>query len=297
MKNKVWTIIELIKWTTDFLQKHNIETPRLESEILLSHALNTNRLQLYLDFEKPIPSSELVNFKELIKRRAKHEPLAYIIGKREFWSLDFKVTRDVLIPRPDTELLVEIAIKTIEEEREKRNNHGWIPQIVDLGTGCGNIAISLAKELKDCQIYACDQSEKALKIAKENAVNHSTEDIISFFEGDLLEPLEQLKVDFIVSNPPYIQATDIPLLPIEVCNYEPHLSLNGGKDGLHYYRELFNKVPGYLTQEGYLIMEIGFGQKEAINDLLKNQLAFQKPHFIKDLAGIDRVVTAKFVGE
>lgn len=297
MKNKVWTIIELIKWTTDFLQKHNIKSPRLESEVLLSHALNTNRLQLYLDFEKPIPSSELVNFRGIVKRRAKREPLAYIVGKREFWSLDFKVTRDVLIPRPDTELLVETTLKTIEEERGKRDNHSWIPQIVDLGTGCGNIAISLAKELKDCQIYACDQSEKALKIAKENAVNHSTENIISFFKGDLLEPLEQLKVDFIVSNPPYIKATDIPFLSPEVCNYEPHLSLDGGEDGLHYYKELFNKAPEYLIQGGYLIMEMGFGQKDAINDLLGKQLAFQKLQFAKDLAGIDRVVTTKFVGE
>ncbi|MEK7713534.1 MAG: HemK/PrmC family methyltransferase, partial [Deltaproteobacteria bacterium] len=188
MSGETWTVLKIIQWTTEYLKGKGIDNPRLDSEVLLAHLLRLDRVGLYLNFDRPVSRDELSSFREIVKRRGSREPLQYITGHQEFWSLDFKVTPDVLIPRPDTEILVEEALKAVRRETLDVRRQNKLPfTILDLCTGSGCIAISLAHELKDAVVYAVDSSEAALKVARENAAKNGVEDRVFFMHGDLYE--------------------------------------------------------------------------------------------------------------
>lgn len=257
-----------------------------EAELLFTDVLNCKRSSLYLDKDMALDQAQSYFVSGVLKRRIRGEPIQYILGKTEFMGLEFKVTTAVLIPRPETELLVEIAIETV---------HGAGPlahKILDVGTGSGCIAVSLAKSIKNADITAIDFSKRALEIAKRNALLNNVK--VNFLLSDLFSSpkLRPASYGLIVSNPPYIAATEIDTLQPEI-KYEPRLALNGGDDGLDFYRRIINQAPVYLKQGGFLIMEIGFGQKDAVKNIFKKQGYFEIMNIAKDYNNIDRVVVAK----
>ncbi|MFH1709794.1 MAG: peptide chain release factor N(5)-glutamine methyltransferase [bacterium] len=283
MPNELWTIKRLLDWTTDHFTKHQIENPHLEAEILLAHALATERIKLYIDFEKEPDRVALEIFKGFIKRRTKREPAAYITGNKYFMSLAFKVTRDVLIPRPETELLIENAIelsKTFDRV-----------SALDIGTGSGAIAVSLARFIDNMDICATDSSQKALELALENAKKHGVESRIKFTETNLF-PKEIQKFNIIISNPPYIKTADIQNLAPEIRDFEPIAALDGGADGLNYYRKIAEQAETYLKDDGYLLLEIGAGQSKDVVGIINDKLKPKSIRVKKDLSGLDRVVIA-----
>jgi len=277
---ETWTIAKLLNWTTDYFKKYDIEWPHLEAEILLAYALNLKRIDLYVKHEKVLSPQELANFKGLIQRRSKHEPVAYITGNQPFMSLDFKVNPSVLIPRPETEKLVEVAIDLIKSRSSASQAER---SIVDIGTGCGCIAISLAKYLPEIKVIGIDSSSEAIEIAKENAKKHNVEDRCGFIVGNMFEPLKN-KPDLIVSNPPYIPTADIEKLDPDVKDFEPRQALDGGTDGLDYIRKLIEQGPKHA---GHLILEFGINQAEAVKELAAQK--FKNIKIIQDSFGKERL--------
>ena len=237
-----WTILKILKWTTSYFKSHHIDSPRLTAEIFLAHILDVNRIDLYLRFDQPLSASELGNFKALIMRRVNREPVAYIIGCREFYGINFDVTPDVLIPRPETEFLVEEALKKIPD------NHLPLKQILDVGTGSGAIIVSLAANRPGHNYFASDKSEIAVTIAAKNAKKNGLKDKISFFVGDLFSPFHENngQFDMILSNPPYIAQTQIATLEPEVSQFEPLAALDGGVDGLAIVRQIIMSASGWI---------------------------------------------------
>ena len=272
------TLKECLNCGRETLAASDILYPSLESEVLLRQALKLSRVQLYLDFDLELNRGQKETFWRLVKRRLKGEPTAYISGHREFYGLDFAVTSDVLIPRSETELLVE---KTVSLAK----NHGS-PVIADIGTGCGAIAISLALELPRAKIYAADISALSLEIAQANCLKHKVTDRVSLLQGNMLESLHE-SVDFIVSNPPYVKEKEI-----SDDSFEPVLALNGGADGLDLIRRLCHQLDGKLRPGGYLLLEIGQGQKKAVIDLLDSLFPLADIEVTSDLSGVDRVISA-----
>jgi len=277
-----WTVAKLLDWTTAYFKTYKIETPHLEAEILLAHALKLKRIELYTGHERILNQNELNHFKTLIQRRSKHEPLAYITGFQPFMSLDIFVDRTVLIPRPETEKLVEVAIDLIKRQTENTTAYS----VADIGTGSGAIAVSLAKYLPDIFVTGIDSSDEALKVAKKNANYHRVENRCQFRQGNLLEPLTE-KVDLIVANPPYIPSEVIATLQPEVKDWEPHSALDGGKDGINFINQLLEKSHLHLKAQGYLLMEIGFDQAEKVKERAK--AGFENIKIIKDYADKDRI--------
>jgi len=283
-----WTISTLLDWTTIYFTNHKIEEPHLEAEILLAHALKIKRIELYMQHERVLKEEELAVFKQLILRRIKREPTAYIIGYKPFMSLDLNVTKDVLIPRPETEKLVEESISLI-----KLNGKDSV-HVADIGTGSGAIGVSIAKYCKSAKVYATDISKAAIEVAESNAEKHGVKDRISFYLGDLFSPIPgDIKFDLILSNPPYIKTSEIKDLQPEISKYEPAGALDGGPDGLDYYRKIISQAPGHLADSGYLLLEAGYGQADNIIEMIKNTGSFRETKKIKDLSGIDRVILAK----
>ena len=259
-----------------------IEYPRLEAEVLLAHLLNIDRLQLYTLWDKELGESEIQEFQSIVSRRVGHEPLAYILGKREFWSLDFFVTPQVLIPRPETEFVVEAVLSHVSDRAI----------IIDVGTGCGIIAVCLAKERPKFRIYAIDFCASALQVARSNAIHYKVNDRIAFLKADLLSCLTPHSVDCIVSNPPYIPTREIFALAPEIYKFEPHLALDGGENGLKCFKKLIRESGRTLKTGGWLIMEVGYGQK----DFLVEEIQKQKMHvrkLISDYSGLDRVIVSQ----
>ena len=306
---KNWTIKETLSWAEEYLQSHGVPNCKTEAEYLLSHLLNCKRSGLYLKHDKSVAIDEFQRFMGWLNKRIAREPSQYIIGEQEFWGLEFKVTRDVLIPRPETEILVEEAVKTVRsQESEVRSQNTKIHYselrtpdsklILDLCTGSGCIAVSIAKEIPDSQIYVVDISESALDVARENAERHSVVDKITFIQGNLFAPLRglSLKVDLIVSNPPYVSRDMMKDLQPEIRDYEPEIAVYAGDDGLDFYRRIISESPAYLTQGGHLILEIGYGQAEEIKKLIEQSNAFADISITKDFAGIDRVIKAQIAG-
>ncbi len=286
---KVWTIVEIIRLTTDFFTKHQVASPRLDAELLLAYVLGLERIQLYVQFDRPLDKEELAEYRELVRRRAAHEPVAYILGQKEFWSLTFKVSPKVLIPRPDTEVLVETALKTLKAYRNTQ------PLILDLATGSGNIIISLAKELPQARLSASDLSEAALETARENARAHGVADRITWYCGDLFNCLLKIKgqVDLLVSNPPYIAERQLAALQPEVRDFEPRQALAAGSDGLDIYRKIAAQAGKWLKKGAWLCLEIGAEQAAAVKRLLSDSGQFDKIQITKDYAGLNRVVSAQ----
>lgn len=282
----VWTIAKLLSWTSDYFNSHDIDSPRLTAEMLLSHSLSMKRLDLYLQHDKPLSQEELALFKSLIKRRVDREPVAYITGNKGFWTLDLDVTPDVLIPRPDTECLVETAIQVLPSMGD-----GIPLNILDLGTGSGAIILSIASERPDNRYYAVDVSAKAVQIASKNRDKSNIKASVSFIRGNWFGPfVKSCFFDLIVSNPPYIPRSDIAHLEPEITRYEPMLALDGDTDGLACIRSILTDAPSYLKDGGWLMMETGFDQKKAVMDIASGFGCYEEIEYLKDNAGHNRVV-------
>ena len=274
------TLKQAFSHARDILTANNIEDAYLEGELLLRHTLKISRVQLYLDLDYELNSKEEKTFQHLIKRRLSGEPAAYITGHREFYGFDFYVDPSVLIPRPESELLVEKALKLAQNRT--------IPTIAEVGTGCGAIAISLALNLPQTKIYATDISVSALKVALFNCQKHGIANRIRLLQGDMLDPLPE-PADLIIANLPYVKESE--LSPICLANLEPLLALNGGSDGLQKIRQLCHQVNNKLRPDGYLLLEIGQGQRKAITTFLRSLFPSAKIEVTPDLSGIDRVVS------
>lgn len=284
------TISEALKYLTEIFWKKDIETPRVEAEILLGHILNLKRTQLYLDSQRVLSSKEEEKLKRLIAERLKGKPLQYVIGETEFFGLKFKVDSRVLIPRPETEVLVSKVIEYFKM-RKRESEH---LKIVDIGTGAGNIAIALAFNLKNCFVYATDISSDALSPAQENAEINKVRDRIEFLCGDLFAPLKDKdlagKIDAVVSNPPYVQKEEKEILPKEVRDFEPGVALFA-EEGL--YQRIVDQSALFLKKgEGVLALETGYGQAQKIKNTIQAKGEFTSLEIIEDLAGIERVVMA-----
>ena len=288
MGQTVWTILALIRWADERFKKEGLATPRLDAEVLLAEALATDRVALYTHFDQPLQPDELARFKELIRRRLRREPVAYILGKREFWSLPLRVTPDVLIPRPETETLVAEALRILTPA-ETKDFH-----ILEIGTGSGAISIALARELPAAKVVATDLSPKALAIAEENALRSGVRERIQFLPGNLFDPVEKGDAfDLIVTNPPYIPRGQFASLMPEVRDYEPKLALDGGKDGLDFFRRVLPLVDKYLRPGGWFLAELGAGQHPQILKIGEKNPDLDSFAFAKDLGGINRVFKAR----
>jgi len=282
-----WTINKIIRWATSYLKSHDIDSPRTTGEILLAHALKLNRIDLYLNYDQPLNGDELQRFKALIKRRIRREPVAYILGAKEFWSLDLRVNRNVLIPRPETECLVEKALILLSE------NAAAPPlRILDLGTGSGAIVMALASQQPQHVYFASDRFWPAVAVARANARRFEYGERIHFFVGDWLASLNDDKTgfDMIVSNPPYIPSNDIDGLQPEICRFEPRAALDGAVDGLACFRTIVGTAANHLKSEGVLIMEIGHDQRENVRRIAADSKRFEDFECAKDYSGHDRVV-------
>lgn len=297
---QVWTVGSLLTWTTDYFQKQSIDEPRLSAELLLAHALSCSRMALYTQFERVPPDDHITAFRELVKQRARHVPVAYLTGRAWFFSLEFKVTRDVLIPSPDTETLVEFLLQHARQRSDwsADGSQGAAgPAILDLCTGSGAIAIALAVQLPAAQITAVDISPPALAVARENAALHQVTERVTFLEGDLFAPLDKMPAPTlyhaIVSNPPYIPTAAIPALPPAVRDHIPRLALDGGADGIAFHRQIAAHAAKYLHPGGVLAMEMQYDQGPALQALLAATPQFAPPtRIIRDAAGHPRCIAA-----
>ncbi|MFH1542345.1 MAG: peptide chain release factor N(5)-glutamine methyltransferase [bacterium] len=291
--SETWTIQRLLNWTTEHFKSNNLESARLETEILLAHALDLQRIQLYANFNREVQPHHLAIFRSYVERRLKNEPLAYIVGFQPFLGLDFEVNNHVLIPRPETEQLVELAIERVKGSSLFTESPN--PLILDIGTGSGCIAVSLAKYLPNAHVIGIDISEQALEIAKRNAVKHGVQDRCQFVVKNMLEKnvAETFRFphDLIISNPPYIRSADIETLEPNVKDWEPKQALDGGADGLDYIRALFHLIPKGLNPKGLIMFEFGIGQAKEILNL--SQGIFKETKIVKDLAGIERIFVGK----
>ena len=287
MEDAVWTIARLLTWTTDFFREHGIENPRLDAEVLLSAVLGRDRMYLYVHFDEPLEPDELARFRAYVKERAAHVPLAYVLGRREFMGLDFRVTRDTLIPRPDTEVLVQCALDFLRARTDGGAND---LRIADIGTGTGAIALSVIHYTEGACADVVDISPAAAAVARENAEKLGLTERLDVHVGDLLAPLAGRSYDMILSNPPYIPSADIAGLMPEVCRYEPHLALDGGADGLDIYRRLMADAPTLLKDGGAIAVEVGMDEAEAVAVLAIAHPRIVRTEILKDLAGIERVV-------
>lgn len=302
--NEVWTIGRILKWTEHFFQEKGIESPRIDAEVLLGHVLKKERIYLYVHFEEPLQPEELTAYREAIKKRVQRVPVAYIIGRREFMGLTFHVTEDTLVPRPDTEILVQAAV----ERLKKREGD---VHFADIGTGTGAICLSVLTYVPDATADTVDISEAARKVAEENAEALGVADRVMFYTGDLLAPLcaaqadvdasgddepqaeaRAARYDAILSNPPYIPDADIASLAPEVRYKEPRTALAGGPDGLAFYRRLIADSPALLADDGFLAVEVGIHQAKAVAQMATDSGNFARTEILKDYGGVERVVVA-----
>jgi len=293
------TVSEILHKASQYLKKRGIPEPRIDAEVLLAHVLKIERLEIYLNLDCQLAEKQLSAYEELIERRAEREPVAFIVGYKEFMGLKFFVDKNVLIPRPETEILVENVIRKASDIKKSRS-YGCSRDnslvIVDLCTGSGNIAISLAKNIPSCKIYATDISEGAIQVARKNANFHNVEGRVEFLLGNLFSPLEELNsnlsADFVVSNPPYVKTSDLATLQPEIKK-EPVCALEGGNEGLNFYQRIIPEALKYLVDGGYLVMEIGDRQGKEVMDLFKKEKQLCQFQLVTDYAGLDRVVMAQ----
>jgi len=286
-----WTIIKLLKWTTSYFKSKNIDSPRADAEILLAHVLKLRRIDLYLKYDQPLNSDELAAFKTLIKRRIDREPVAYILGIKGFWSMDFLVTKDVLIPRPETELLVETALKLLPEDPLPDGDSNP-KRILELGTGSGAVILSLASIRPPHLYFASDRIPSAAFLAMRNARRHSLQNVVGFFSADWFGAFKEgcPLFDMILSNPPYVPSRIIGSLQPEITRYEPISALDGGEDGLSCLRHIIQNAHLYLGRQGYLLLEIGHDQKDAVRRIIEQCSKYEHITYTKDYNGRHRVV-------
>jgi release factor glutamine methyltransferase len=284
---QTWTLGALLDWTAKHLAQKRVESPRLDAEVLLAHAVGCKRIDLYGARFGEVASPEVrEQYRDLIRKRLEGCPVAYLVGRKEFFGLEFKVTPAVLIPRPDSEHVVMECLalaKTIEQ-----------PRILDIGVGSGNLTVSLAKHLPKAHLTAVDRSPDALAIARENAERHGVSDRVRFLEGDAFGPLgADEKFNFIVSNPPYIPHGDLDKLPVGVRQYEPVLALDGGPDGFAVFDRLIGDARSRLVPGGWLIVEIGAPQEVPARQRLEAHPEYELSPTVRDFSGHPRVLKAR----
>lgn len=285
---EVWTVARILDWTTRYLKQHGSETPRLDTEILLAHTRKCARIQLYTNFDSPLTEDERARMRDLVKRRAQSEPVAYLVGHREFFGLDFKVTKDVLIPRPDTETLV---LELLERAKAVAT-----PRVLELCTGSGCIVVSAAANLPTASFVATDVSPAALQIARENAEKHQVAERIEFREGDLFSAVSSgVQFDLIVSNPPYVPEGEIAALDADVRDHEPMLALRAGADGMKCLSVIVEQAATFLVAGGWLLLETGIEQAPLTAAALNARADFTDTRIVKDLGGRPRVVLSRRV--
>lgn len=281
-----WTVGKIIDWTTSHLRKHGSDTPRLEAEILLAHVRTCPRIQLYVQYNELLSDDERTAMRDLVRRRVQFEPVAYLVGHREFFGLDFRISPAVLIPRPETETLVLEVLTATKSKSGLR--------ILDVGTGSGCIAIAVAVNLSDAAVTAIDISPPALEVARANANLRGVADRIRFLEGDLYAPLSDgERFDIIVSNPPYVAECELETLPDDVRRHEPTLALLSGPSGLDAITRLIAGAGGILVPGGVFLIEIASEQVESVHSLLERSEVFAEIRTIKDPFGKERVITAR----
>ena len=292
MTPKSWIIKDLLRVTADYLQEKKIDSPRLTAEILLSHQLDTDRVNLYLNFDQPLNEKDISGYRSLIKRRLFHEPIQYITGTQEFWSLDFMVDPQVLIPRPESELLVEQTVKLIGSNSAQQY---LSPKILDLGTGSGVLAVSIAKELPQARIWATDLSHGALSIARYNAEKHGVLDRIHFLHGDIWEPIKSLDFgfDIILSNPPYVAKEKYDNLAPEIRDYEPRQALDGHEGGMYFIEKILQEGLNYLEPTGWLFVEMAPDQTGKALLLAKDIQGYSEITRSKDYSHVYRIVMTR----
>jgi release factor glutamine methyltransferase len=291
MAEPPWTVLKLLQWTSDYFTQKGVDAPRASAELLLAHVLSQDRLSLYLNYDSPLEPPELAAFRQCIKRRVAGEPVQYITGSKEFWSLKLWVSPAVLIPRPETEVLVETVVDFV-----RQREFTWKGvRTIDVGTGSGAIAIALAKELPSMKIVATDLSAAALRLARENAIQHQVDDRIHFVRTDMFAGISGARGGFsvLVANPPYVSHAEFPELPREVRDFEPRYALDGGADGLAVIRHIVAQAPPILQSSGALFMEMGAGQAERVIALVRSTQQYRQHRVIKDYSGIDRILVAE----
>lgn len=291
---ETWTIQKLLNWVAEYLKTKGVDSPRLSAELLLSHVLGLKRIELYTQFNKVVQQEQLTQLHGFVKRAAEHEPIAYLTGKREFYSLEFEITPACLIPRPETELLVERAIEFL------RKRNGEQPAVslsnlfvCDLCTGCGCVAIAIARNFASCRIVATDISDTALEVAERNVTKHGLTNRVKLLKGDLFEPvipgLGPAKFDLIVANPPYVSEPEYEKLPKNVKDFEPKQALIAGKDGLDITRKIVTDAGRFLKPGGMLMLEIGNEQGPAVKKLMDESTCFENASICKDDQKLDRI--------
>jgi release factor glutamine methyltransferase len=289
---ETWTIQKLLNWVAEYLKIKGVDSPRLSAELLISHVLGLKRIELYTQFGRIVEQEQLTQLHGLVKRAGQHEPIAYLTCKREFYSLEFEITKDCLIPRPETELLVERAIEFLR----KRNGEQFV---CDLCTGCGCVAVAIAGNYANCRIVATDISDTALEVAERNVIKHGLPNRVKLLRGDLFEPiipgLGPAKFDLIVANPPYVSEPEYEKLAKNVKDFEPKQALIAGKDGLDVIKKIIADTPNFIKPDGALMVEIGNEQGSALTKLLEKSGCFETATIEKDDQKLDRlaVVLAK----
>lgn len=280
---KNWTIKALLEWTAGYLAEKGVRTPRLDAEVLLASVLGVDRLYLYLNMDRPTAATERTKYREAVLRRARREPTALITGEKEFWSFPFKVARGVLIPRPDTETLVECVLRHIGGHDQ--------PRVLELGVGSGVVSVSILRENPGATVLGTDISGLALYLARENAARAGVASRLSLLASDMFEALRSgPHFDVICSNPPYVPTADIDMLEPEVSRFEPTWVLDGGPDGLDAIRKIACKAGDFLKPTGVIILEVGAGQAREVSRLLHVLAGCKETAIYKDLAGKERVV-------
>jgi len=308
---QTWTIQELLNWVTEYLTSKGIDSPRLSAELLLSHVLGLKRIELYTQFDKPVAKQQLDILHDLVKRAGQNEPVAYLVGKTEFYSLELNVTPDCMIPRPETELLVERAIEFLRTRTVRNSTMGNTLQkgsisdgdrrdiqfVCDLCTGCGCIAVAIAKNYPDARIIATDICDAALAVAAGNLEKHQLKDRVTLLCGDLFDPiisgLDVNEFDLIVCNPPYVGTAEYEKLDKNVKDYEPKVALFAGVDGLDIYRRIIEEADQFLRPDAALMLEIGYAQGQAVKELLEQTGAFAEIRIEKDSHNNDRIAIAR----
>lgn len=286
---EAWTVGRVVRWAADDFRAKGIESPRLEAELLLAQALDTDRMRIIVDAARELEPSELARYRDLIHRRRKGEPVAYIRGQKEFFGRVFHIDKRVLVPRPDTEILVEAALR-------RTASFPMPGYYLDLCTGSGCVAITLARERPACKLVAVDLSTDALAVARENSIRLGTVHQIAWLAGDLFRPLQVLsgpKLDLIVANPPYIAEAEIADLSVDIRGFEPRLALSGGADGLHVTRRIIAEAPRHLRERGVLAVEIGTGQTDRVKQSFA-EAGFAEIVVDKDYGGYERVVSGVY---
>ncbi len=289
-----WTIQKLLAWITEYLTKNGVDAPRLSAEMLLSHALGLKRIELYTQFDRVVEKDALDRLHDLVKRAGNHEPVAYLVGRTEFYSLEMEVTADCLIPRPETELLVQRAIEFLRTREGEQH-------VCDLCTGCGCIAIATAKGCPNTRVVATDLCDKALAVAARNVAKHGLQERVELLCGDLFDPLvpqlDATQWDLIVCNPPYVSTAEYETLDKNVKDYEPQRALLAGEDGLDVYRRLCEQIDRFLKPDGALMLEIGCTQGPGVRDLLERTALFATIAIKKDHQHHDRLIIARRTGD